>query len=142
MVQAAKAITHDRMEEHSKFFRDLLLGFVKVHVLYHASCGEVYGAGISSELSRHGYKLSPGTLYPLLHNLEAADFLEREDRVVDGKVRKYYHITPLGEQAFEEAKVKILELVEEVTEQSMPARRSVSRKPRGSGLRADHRSGR
>jgi PadR family transcriptional regulator, regulatory protein PadR len=102
------------MEEHSKLFRDLLLGFVKVHVLYHASQEPVYGAGITSELDQHGYRLSPGTLYPLLHSLEAANFLKRDDRVVDGKVRKYYEITPLGRRALSEARKKAVELVEEI----------------------------
>lgn len=97
-------------------FRDLLLGFVKVHVLFHASRGPIYGVGISAELDEHGYRLSPGTLYPLLHNLEAAEFLERDDVVVDGKVRKYYKITPLGQRALDEARRKIVELVEEVME--------------------------
>jgi DNA-binding PadR family transcriptional regulator len=56
-----------------------------------------------AELERHGYKLSPGTPYPLLHNLEAAAFLIREDQIVGGKIRKYYRITPLGKRALEEA---------------------------------------
>jgi PadR family transcriptional regulator, regulatory protein PadR len=113
---------HESMEEHSKLFRDLLLGFVKVHVLHHASREAIYGVGISNELERHGYRLSPGTLYPLLHGLEAANFLVKEDRVVGGKVRKYYRITRLGQRALEEARSKIVELVNEVTEDEAPTR--------------------
>lgn len=105
---------HESLEERSKLFRDLLLGFVKVHLLYHASQEPIYGSGISAELERHGYRLSPGTLYPVLHSLDDANFLEREDRVVGGKVRKYYRTTPLGEQALEEARSKIRELVDEI----------------------------
>jgi PadR family transcriptional regulator PadR len=120
MPSKAKAVVHERVEEHSKMFRDLLLGFVKVHVLYHASREAIYGVGIMSELDRHGYKLSPGTLYPLLHNLEAAGLLEREDRVVDGKVRKYYTITSLGRLVLTEARKKAVELVDEVCQ---PVRR-------------------
>lgn len=104
------------VEEHSKIFRDLLLGFVRIHVLYHASREPIFGVGITAELERHGYKLSPGTLYPLLHKLEAADFLVREDRIVGGKIRKYYRITPLGKRALEEAQSKVVDLVNEVTE--------------------------
>lgn len=111
---------HESIEEHSKIFRDLLLGFVKVHVLYHASRERVYGVGIRAELDRHGYRLSPGTLYPLLHNLETAEFLKRENQVVEGKVRKYYEITPLGQLALAEARRKILELVEEIVDDDMP----------------------
>ena len=63
---------------------------------------------------RHGSELGPGTLYPLLHSLEAAGYLAREDRVVSGKVRKYYTITGPGRLALAEARVKIAELVDEV----------------------------
>jgi PadR family transcriptional regulator PadR len=116
MAEASDEVTiHHSVEEHSKLFRDLLLGFVKVHVLYHASQEPIYGAGITSELDRHGYHLSPGTLYPLLHSLEAARFVEREDRVVGGKVRKYYRTTTLGRRAFAEARRKVVELVDEIS---------------------------
>jgi DNA-binding PadR family transcriptional regulator len=107
---------HRSVEEHSKLFRDLLLGFVKIHILYHASQEPIFGVGITSELEQHGYRLSPGTLYPLLHNLEAAGFLEREDQIVGGKIRKYYGITRLGQRALEEARAKVVDLVNEVTE--------------------------
>jgi DNA-binding PadR family transcriptional regulator len=109
------ATTQKSAEEHSKILRDLLLGFVRIHVLYYASRGPVFGVGIIAELERHGYTLSPGTLYPLLHNLEAADFLAREDQIVGGKIRKYYRITPLGRRAFEDARTKVVDLVQEMT---------------------------
>ncbi|MBM4420285.1 MAG: PadR family transcriptional regulator [Chloroflexi bacterium] len=96
--------------------RDFFLGFVKVHVLHHASKGPIYGVWFLGELERHGYHLSPGTLYPLLHALEASGYLEREDRVVEGKVRKYYEITALGERALTEARAKMRELVREMLE--------------------------
>ena len=107
---------HDTVEKHSKMFRDLMLGFVRVHILHHANNGPVYGSGISAELERHGYRISWGTLYPLLHNMEAANFLQREDRIVGGKVRKYYRITPLGWRALQGARDKALELIDEITE--------------------------
>lgn len=97
-----------------KLLRDLLLGFVKVHILYHAKLEPIYGTGISRELEQHGYELSWGTLYPVLHALEADGFLAREDRVVDGKIRKYYSITDLGNDALAEATEKALELVAEI----------------------------
>jgi PadR family transcriptional regulator PadR len=94
----------------------------EIHVLYHASKKAIYGVGVAAELEKHGYRLSPGTLYPLLHNLQAAEFLDREDRTVGGKVRKYYRITPLGQRALEDAREKVVSLVDEVTEK--PARRT------------------
>lgn len=96
--------------------RDFFLGFVKIHILHHAAEEPVYGLALIAELRRHGYELSPGTLYPLLHGLEAAGYLDREDRIVGGKVRKYYTITATGQGALAEARAKIAELVEEVLE--------------------------
>ena len=108
--------TREAVQPPSKMFRELMLGFVRVHILHHAGKEAVYGTGISAELAQHGYKLSWGTLYPLLHNLYLEGFLDREDRVVNGKVRKYYALTPLGRQALQEARLKALELVNELTD--------------------------
>jgi PadR family transcriptional regulator len=114
----------ESVETDSKMFRDLMLGFIRVHVLHHASEGEIYGSGIAAELEHHGYRLSWGTLYPLLHNLTDEGFLRREDRVVGGKVRKYYTITPLGRRALKEARLKALELVNEIAGDRVAARPS------------------
>lgn len=96
--------------------RDFFLGFVKIHILHHAAYAPVYGVALIEELKRHGYEISPGTLYPILHNLEAAGYLIREKRVVGGKVRKYYSITDEGRAALAEARRQIRELVDEVLE--------------------------
>jgi DNA-binding PadR family transcriptional regulator len=130
---ADEETVHRSVEEHSKLFRDLLLGFVRIHILYHAGQEPIFGVGITAELERHGYRLSPGTLYPLLHNLEAAGFLAREDRIVGGKIRKYYAITPLGRRALDEARAKVVDLVDEVTE-SEPKTKS-ARRPKAAGSR-------
>jgi PadR family transcriptional regulator PadR len=100
----------------NNMLREFFLGFIKVHVLHHASKGPLYGVWFLEELAKHGYQLSPGTLYPLLHGLEADGYLKRDERVVEGKVRKYYGITPLGERALREARAKITELVDEIAE--------------------------
>jgi PadR family transcriptional regulator, regulatory protein PadR len=96
--------------------RDFFLGFIKIHVLHHAAQGPIYGVAMIEELARHGYELSPGTLYPLLHSLEEQGYLARTNQVVEGRVRKYYVITSAGRAALQEAKHKIAELVREVLE--------------------------
>lgn len=96
--------------------REFLLGFIKIHVLHHAAQEPVYGSAFIEELRRHGYHISPGTLYPVLHGLEAAGYLARENRLVAGRVRKYYRITRKGRRALAEAREKINELVREVLE--------------------------
>ncbi len=97
--------------------KDFFLGFIKIHILYHASREPIYGAEIREELGRHGYQLSPGTLYPTLHRLEEEGYLQRQSRVVAGKVRNYYTITEKGRGALNEARSKIRELVTEVIEE-------------------------
>ncbi|MBA7619284.1 Transcriptional regulator [subsurface metagenome] len=94
--------------------RDFFLGFIKIHILYHASKEPIYGFWLIEELDRHGYKLSPGTLYPILRSLEEKTLLESYQQTVEGKIRKYYKITLKGKEALAEARQKIKELVREV----------------------------
>ncbi len=94
--------------------RSIDLGFIKIHILHHANEKPIYGVWIMEELERHGYKITPGTLYPMLHNMEEEGYLKSYEKVVEGKVRKYYEITPEGKKVLEEIKPKIRELVEEV----------------------------
>jgi DNA-binding PadR family transcriptional regulator len=101
--------------------RDLFLGFIKIHILHHAALEPVYGAAMQRELARHGYDVSPGTLYPVFHGLEAAGYLEKSERVVNGKLRKYYSITNDGRKVLAQARAKARELALEVVEGEGPA---------------------
>ncbi|MRR31918.1 PadR family transcriptional regulator [bacterium] len=94
--------------------RDFFLGFIRLHLLYHAAQGPVYGLDMIRELERHGYQLSPGTLYPILHRLEKERYLISEKQVVQGKMRKYYRATESGKAALHEASIKVLELMKEI----------------------------
>lgn len=94
--------------------REFFLGFIKIHILHHAKQGPVYGFSLIEELANHGYEISPGTMYPTLYQMEKRGYLKKEERLVEGKVRKYYVITPEGRDALEEACKKIKELVDEV----------------------------
>ena len=97
--------------------RDFFLGFVKIHILHHAAEEPVYGVALIAELRRHGYELSPGTLYPVLHSLEESGYLVRQERLVSGKVRKYYAISDAGREALHEVRHKIRELTSEVLDE-------------------------
>jgi DNA-binding PadR family transcriptional regulator len=96
--------------------RDFFLGFIKLHVLYHAAREPIFGLDLIRELGSHGYQLSPGTLYPLLHGLEREGHLRSEKRVVNGKVRKYYTATDKGRTALAEAYAKTRELLREISQ--------------------------
>lgn len=93
------------------------LGFIKVHILYHASIAPIYGAEMLAELAEHGYRLSPGTIYPTLGALHKQGYLRRSRRLVDGRVRKYYSATATGRAALAQARHRIRELVTEVIEE-------------------------
>lgn len=96
--------------------RGFFLGFIKIHILYHASKEAIFGVAIAKELARHGYDISPGTLYPTLHRLEEDGYLASNTEVVDGKVRKYYRTTGKGKNVLESSKSKIHELTREILE--------------------------
>lgn len=87
-----------------------------MHLLYHAGKSPIFGSWIMEELKRHGYEISAGTLYPLLHELYKEGLLEKRHEVVAGKVRKYYTLTAAGDESLQEARQKALELVRELTE--------------------------
>ncbi|HBV0782498.1 TPA: helix-turn-helix transcriptional regulator [Klebsiella pneumoniae] len=50
--------------------KDLYGGLIRLHILHHAAEEPVFGLGIIEELRRHGYEMSAGTVYPMLHGLE------------------------------------------------------------------------
>lgn len=94
--------------------REFFAGFIKIHILYHATEEEICGTDIARELETHGYRVSPGTLYPTLHRLEEMGYLKRRERVVGGRRRIYYRATPEGRKALKRARERIGELVSEV----------------------------
>jgi DNA-binding PadR family transcriptional regulator len=104
----------------AELVRDVFLAFARVHILHHAAEERIFGVGMMKELARHGYRLGPGTLYPLLHRLEEDGVLASETTVVDGRARKYYVITRKGRQALNRIRPKLGELVREASSQ-LPA---------------------
>jgi DNA-binding PadR family transcriptional regulator len=94
--------------------REFQRGAVRLHILHHAAEQEVHGAWITKELARHGYDISPGTLYPTLHRLEADGLLSSKQRVVDGRARRVYRVTQAGRRALREDRKALQELAREV----------------------------
>ncbi len=96
--------------------QDLYSGLIRLHVLHHAAAEPIFGLGMAEELARHGYRISPGTLYPLLHGLEKKGYL-RSGEVRNGKsLRKVYRATAAGKKALAAAKEKVRELLQELME--------------------------
>jgi len=94
--------------------RRLFQGFIRIHILFHAQIEPVYGNWMLEELSKHGYKLSPGTLYPILHSLEKEGLLNHYEENVGGKIRKYYVTTELGKLELTNAKKYLSVLLNEI----------------------------
>jgi PadR family transcriptional regulator PadR len=103
-------------ELHSMADQDLYSGLIRLHVLHHACQEPVFGLGMIKELRRHGYRIGPGTLYPLLHRLEQKRYLRSHKQVIGGKLRRCYSVTPAGRRALTDAKAKVSELFEELFE--------------------------
>ncbi|KUL22162.1 PadR family transcriptional regulator [Streptomyces regalis] len=100
--------------------REFQRGAVRLHILHHAAEGEIHGAWMTEELARHGYHISPGTLYPTLHRLEADRLLTSEQRVVDGRARRVYRATEAGKEALAEDREALRELAREVLGDDAP----------------------
>lgn len=96
--------------------QDLYGGLIRLHILHHASKGPVFGLWFIEELGRHGYKLSPGTLYPLLHGLERKGYLHSINERSGKSLRRMYQATPKGRKALSTAKQKVSDLFGELFE--------------------------
>ncbi|WP_288222234.1 PadR family transcriptional regulator [uncultured Clostridium sp.] len=97
-----------------QIIRKIFNGLIYIHILHHGSEGDFYGTWIMEELKEHGYKLSPGTVYPILKSMVEEGLLIREDKIVNGKVRKYYKNTEKGNELLIELKKNLKTLVDEV----------------------------
>ena len=108
--------------------RFLYAGLIRLHVLHHAVHESIYGLGMIEELARHGYRLSAGTLYPILHGLEAKGYLRSSRNRVGKTVQRVYRATPSGRRALKSAKRKVSELFGEMFEDDEKPRRRPKRK--------------
>jgi DNA-binding PadR family transcriptional regulator len=97
--------------------KDLFGGFIRLHILHHAAEGPIYGQWIMEELARHGYKLSAGTLYPLLHGLEKKGYLRSKLKKAERTARREYRATAQGKKALVNARKKARELFGELFDQ-------------------------
>jgi len=97
--------------------QELYAGLIRLHILHHAARDPIFGLGIIEELARHGYTLSAGTLYPLLHGLEQKGYLRSSTKREGRRSRRVYRATPLGRKALDAAKEKVRELFGELFEE-------------------------
>ena len=96
--------------------RELFFGLIRIRVLVHASYEPIFGLAMMEELAHHGYRIGPGTLYPLLHGLERSGLLKSILKNVGGHSRRVYKITSAGRKALDKARDKVDELHHELHE--------------------------
>lgn len=97
--------------------RYLYAGLIRLHLLHHAANEPIYGLAMIEELGRHGYRLSAGTLYPILHGLEQRGFLASAEERLGHTSRRVYRATPAGIEALATAKLRVRELFGELFEE-------------------------
>jgi DNA-binding PadR family transcriptional regulator len=111
------SITDDRNQ-------DLYSGLIRLHILHHASEEPIFGLGMIEELGRHGYRLSAGTIYPMLHRLETNGLLRSQEERNGRRRRRTYRATRSGEKALAAAKQKVWELFSELFEDQLSGKRN------------------
>jgi PadR family transcriptional regulator len=98
---------------------EILLSFWKVHILHHAGEQPLHGQWMTLELRRHGYEISPGTLYPLLHRMERLGWLKSTCDPNGGRrARRDYRLTNEGRKILGIIRGQLEELYGEVLRDS------------------------
>jgi DNA-binding PadR family transcriptional regulator len=110
------------MAERDPVIREFLLSFWKIHILHHAEEQGVYGHWMLEELHRHGYRLSPGTLYPLLARMARHGWL-RAAEPGNSRDARVYRITPEGSKVLKRLRASLHELQGEVGRPELRERR-------------------
>lgn len=113
-IEMQNTVKKDRQDRRDQ---DLYGGLIRLHILHHACKRPVFGLWFIEELARHGYNLSPGTLYPLLHGLEGKGYLRSIKEREGKRLRRMYQATALGRKALAAARQKVSELFGELLEE-------------------------
>ncbi|MGH7732860.1 MAG: PadR family transcriptional regulator [Gemmatimonadales bacterium] len=93
---------------------EFMRGAVRLHILHHAAEAAVHGAWMAAELARHGYTISPGTLYPTLHRMQDEGLLVSRREIVAGRPRRVYEITHAGRAVLADERRALAELAREL----------------------------
>jgi len=123
--------------------REFLLAFWKIHILHHAAEDRgVYGQWMLQELHRHGYRISPGTLYPILARMAERGWLHATEpkRPRDARV---YRLTPQGDAVLARLRTALDELYGEAGAPRLLAqRRAAPRSPQRAQRRSTSKASR
>ena len=103
--------------------RHLHLGFIRLHILYHAAKEPLCGVELMEDLGEHGYDVGPGTIYPVLHQMQQAGLIVAKEEIVGGKRRKNFRATAAGRKPLLEARTKLKEFASEVLDDKDPRKK-------------------
>lgn len=110
-----------RLDREGTFDQEFFGGLIRLHVLHHAADSPVYGLWLIEELRRHGYRIGPGTLYPILHSLERRGVL-RSTLQRNGRARRRVYVaTTKGRRTLSRARAKVRELLGEMLQEKIPS---------------------
>jgi DNA-binding PadR family transcriptional regulator len=93
--------------------REILLALWKIHILHHAAEHPIHGYWTIEELAQHGYRVSPGTIYPILARMERNGWL-RSTPTDRATAAKRYRITAAGHRLLRFLRSQVAELHEEL----------------------------
>lgn len=93
---------------------EFLRGAIRLHILHHTTKGRFHGAWLAAELGRHGYAISPGTLYPTLHRMEEEGLITSQREVMNGHAVRVYRATKAGRTSLDEGRRVLQELADEL----------------------------
>jgi PadR family transcriptional regulator PadR len=110
------AFVNEIRYRNSMIDRNLYTGLIRLHILHHAAEGPIFGQAMIDELGRHGYRLSAGTLYPILHGMEHHGYLRSRVTLTGGRNRRVYRATTAGRKALVTARKRVQELFGEMFE--------------------------
>jgi len=97
--------------------REIHVAFWKIHILHHAGERPIYGQWLLEELRRHGFRVSPGTLYPVLLRMEHQGWLRAvrpASANTSPKARRECVLTSKGARALARLRRQVDELHREV----------------------------
>ena len=114
--------------------KEIYGGLVRLHVLHHAAQEPIFGQAIMDELARHGYRLGPGTMYPILHGLERSGYLKSKVEKAGQRNRRTYVMTAAGRKALRQAKKRVWELVTELFEEELSRGPAIEPSRRGKSM--------
>lgn len=99
----------DIVSEPDYWERSFMAGSTKLYILSVLSKGPLHGYGVLKEIkdkSEGCCTITPGTIYPVLRELERDGFIVSSRAVTGGRIRVTYELTDRGKQVLEAGLVK------------------------------------